>query len=181
MKKINGILLYIVTLLVLADLSWRVLDWSDDANGRTSGLHVNVIGIHTNDADGVEIVESKTGKPLWIEWQDKADKTPEEFSYFFQGTKVLNVYLRKSQPPLYRFIFHGPGKSEQWWLNLGGEPTFTGRVSYDTNGDLSDFDVWLNESWHAVERRNGHNGVIINGEWQQLSADTNGFFMKQSK
>ena len=48
-----------------------------------------------------------------------------------------------------------------WWLNLGGEPSFTERISYDTNGNRSNFEAWYAGAWHQVDRRDEHNGVVI--------------------
>jgi hypothetical protein len=172
----NKILLVIVALLLLADLSSRTWVWNVDADYRAAAKHVKVVGFHTNDVDGIGIVEAKTGKPYWIEWQDKRDKTPDEISYFFQGTNVLDIYFKKDQPPRNKFIFHGPGKSEVWWMNIDGGPSFTERISYDTNGNRSDFEAWYNQAWRTVDRRNGTNGIVVDGQWHQLAFDTNGMW-----
>jgi hypothetical protein len=63
-----------------------------------------------------------------------------------------------------------------WWLNEGGASSFTERISYDTNGDRSSFEIWYDNAWVPVDRRNDHNGIIINGQWHQLAFDTNGLW-----
>jgi len=106
MTMFSRILLAIVALLVLADLSWHVWIWDVNADYRAAAKQVKVVGFHTNDLDGVGIVEAKTGKPLWVEWHDSHGKTPDEVSYFFHGTNVLNLYLREGKPPAYEVVFH---------------------------------------------------------------------------
>jgi hypothetical protein len=176
MKMFSRILLIIIALLVSVDLSWRIWIWNVNTDYRAAAKHVKVVGFHTNDVDGVGIVEAKTGKPLWIEWQDNRDKTPNEVSYFFRGTNVLDIYLKKNQSPRYKFIFHGPDKSEVWWMNIDGGPSFTERISYDTNGNRSNFEIWYDNSWRPVDRRNEKNGIVISGQWHQLAFDTNGLW-----
>ncbi|HTV42110.1 MAG TPA: hypothetical protein VMF08_16185 [Candidatus Sulfotelmatobacter sp.] len=93
---------------------------------------------------------------------------PAEIDYCFRGTNVLEIFNAPGRLPLYQFEFHGRGKSQVWWLNLGGGSFFTRRVSYDTNGELSNDELWYDQAWHSVDRRNGTNGIVINGQWHRI-------------
>ncbi len=48
------------------------------------------------------------------------------------------------------------------------------RIFYDTNGDFSKHEIWYNQSWQTIDRRNETNGIVINGQWFCLKFDTNG-------
>jgi hypothetical protein len=176
MKVAKGIPLwaFIIGLLLLANLGWMSWNWHYNAGLRSAAKQFKFGYFYTNGVACVGIEEAKTGKPLLIEWDFGDGEKPGEISYFFQGTNVLDVYLTKNKSPRYRFIFRGPEKSEVWWLNMGGGSSFTERVSYDTNGNRSSFEVWYAGTWHPVDRRNEHNGIVIDGLWHQLAFDTNG-------
>ena len=122
------------------------------------------------------IEEAKTGKPVLIDLDFGDGEKPGEVSYFFHGTNILDIYLKKDEVPRYRFIFHGPGKSEVWWLNLaGGEPSFTERISYDTNGNRSNF-AGLGMLGHGI-RLTGETSIMVwslTEQWHRLAFDTNG-------
>jgi len=168
MKAFTFILI-VVGALVFADLGWRIWTWHSDAAYRAE---FTFRSFYTNGAKVFGIEEAKTGRPLLVMFDTSDGEKPGEVSYFFQGTNVLDIYLKKGESPLYRFIFHGPEKSQEWWMNLGGAPSFNAQVSYDTNGDRSGFDVLYAREWRHVERRDGHNGVVIDGQWHQLSPNT---------
>jgi len=179
MKTATKILLVVVCLLLLTDICWRVWAWSADAKLRAFSNQFKLEVYHTNnvsavgikeakDVSAVGIRETKTGRLLLIDWDYGDGLHPGELSYFSEGTNVLNVYFRTNKPPVYRFIFHGPAKSETWWMNMGSESSFTMQVSYDTNGNRSNFEVLYNNAWYPIERKNEHNGIVINGNWRQL-------------
>ncbi|MCX6895254.1 MAG: hypothetical protein NTZ16_07105 [Verrucomicrobia bacterium] len=178
MRAVKVILLAVVGLLVLADFSWRIWVWNSESSYRAQ---FKFGYFYTNGVACVGIEEAKTGKPLLINWDFGDGEKPGEVSYFFHGTNILDVYLKKDKPPRYRFIFHGPDKSEVWWMNIGGEPSFSERVSYDTNGNRSNFEVWYAETWHSVDRRNDTNGIVINGQWFRLKKDANGMWTTEMK
>ena len=171
MRTFKLTLLIGVFLLVLADIGWRVWMWHSEAPYRAQ---FKFDSLYTNGASVFAIHDARTDKLLLMTYDTADGEKPGELSYFLQGTNVLNIYLKKDKPPRYRFIFHGLGKSEIWWMNLGGELSFTERISYDTNGDRSDFEAWYAEAWHQVDRRDGHNGVVVDGQWHQLAFDANG-------
>ena len=168
--KAFTLILVVVGTLFLADLSWRIWIWHSEALYRTQ---FRFESFYTNGAKVFGIEEAKTGRPLLVMFDTPDGEKPSEVSYFFHGTNILDIYLKKGESPLCKFIFHGPGKSQEWWMNLGGEPSFTARVSYDTNGDRSGYDVLYANAWHPIVRRGDHNGIIDDGQWQQLTVDTN--------
>jgi hypothetical protein len=172
--KVFTFMLVVVGVLFLADVSSRIWIWHSEATYRAQFRFEN---FHTNGAEVFGIEEAKTGRPLLMTFNTADGEKPGEVSYFLQGTNVLDIYLKKGEQPRYRFIFHGLGKCEVWWMNLGGEPSFTERISYDTNGNRSDFEAWYAGAWHLVDRRDNHNGIVIDGQWHQLAFDTNGAWM----
>jgi hypothetical protein len=167
-------------LLLIVNLIW--MSWNRYCNVNLSPItkQFKFRIFYTNGVECVGVEDAKTGKPLLINWDFNDGVKPGEVSYFFEGTNVLNIYLKTNQSPRYRFIFHGPKKSEVWWLNEGGASSFTERVSYDTNGDRSSFEIWHDNSWYPVDRRNGHNGIVIIGQWHQLAFDTNGMWTTEA-
>lgn len=167
--KTTTFILVGISALLLADLGLRIRTWHSDASFRAEFAFRH---FYTNGAKVFGIEEAKTGRPLLVMFDTADGEKPGEMSYFLGGTNILDVYLKKGEPPLYRFIFHGPGKSQEWWMNLGGGPSFTARVSYDTNGDRSDYEAWYEGEWRHVDRRDGQNGVVIDGRWHQLSPNT---------
>ena len=177
MKIFKGVPLWalIFGLLLFANLGW--ISWircfNDDL--RSGAKQFKLVHFHTNDVAGIGIVEKITGKPLWIEWDFNHDGKPDEESYFYQGTNVFNLHLSQGQRPKYDVIFYGAGKSQVWWWDKGNG-SFTERISYDTNGNRSGFEVWYDKAWHSVVRQNKKNGVMLNGQWNELWVDTNGLW-----
>ncbi len=95
-----------------------------------------------------------------------------EICYFFNGTNIFNLHLWKGRPPAYDVGFHGPGKSSVWWWSLGRE-TFIIRNFFNTNGELSKHEVLYNQAWHTGVEQEEKIGIVINGQWRQLSLHTN--------
>ncbi len=174
MKAFGSIPLWalIFGLLLLANLGWMSWNWRYNADLRSDSKQFKLAHFHNNDVTGLGIVEAKTGKPLWIEWDFDHGGKPDEVSYYFNGTNVFNLHLKEGRPPRYDVIFHGPGKSEVWWWDKGSG-SFTERISYDTNGNRSGFEDWYAGAWYPVDRRNEKNGIVINGQWFHLLLDTN--------
>lgn len=163
---------FLISLVVLVDASLRIRAWHRSIGYRAAAKKLKVASFQTNGVAGVGVIELDSGKPLWIKWEG----TPSKQSYYFQGQHVLDVWSASNRPPAYGLYFHGPGKSGTCWLNRDGAATFTERAHYDTNGSLSSDEIWYDESWQVVDRRNGRNGIIVNGEWRQLRFDTNGMW-----
>lgn len=162
--------------LLLANFAW--VCW----NGRLNSIpYWAVKHFHFErfrDNNGVlcfGINDAKTGRLVLTERHLGLgdDGMPAEFDYYCRGTNVLDVFDAPGRLPLYQFEFHGPGKSQVWWLNSGGGSFFTQRISYDTNGVLSKNELWYDRAWHSVDRRNGTNGIVINGQWHRIRYDTN--------
>jgi hypothetical protein len=130
--------------------------------------------LHTNDMSGIGLFDVKTGQPLWTRFS--ANGQPVIENHFSQGRDVFDITLKSNRPPVYNVYFHGPGKSVTWWLNAGGSDKFTERIFYDTNGDFSRNEVWYKQAWNLVDRRDGKNGIIVNGQWCQLGFGTNGMW-----
>jgi hypothetical protein len=176
MKTAKVILLAVVILLAalglffLVVIGWDIRTWNADTNFRVAAKQFKVVPFHTNDVWGIGIVETKTGKPLWIEWD--YTNNSKEFSYFFHGTNIFNLSLFKGKPLTYSVGFHGPGKSSVWWWDLA-RGTFIERNFFNTNGDFSKNEVWYDNTWHTVVIRDRKWGIVINGKWQQLTLPTN--------
>jgi hypothetical protein len=177
MKAIKGIPIWalILILLLLANLgwmSWNLYQYAEYGAIRAAYKHFKIEVLHTNDLSGTGLFEAKTEQPIWAEWS--RDGKLEMENYFFQGQDVFDVALSSNRPPRYGVFFRGPEKSVTWWLDRGGIGSFTERIFYDTNGDSSKHEIWYNQSWQTVDRRNKTNGIIINGQWFRLKFDTNG-------
>jgi hypothetical protein len=163
-----------IALLLLANVGFICWVWFDTADIRFAAKEFKFANYYTNGVACIVIQEAKTRKPLLTSWDFGDGIKPGEMSYFFQGTNILNIYLTKNHPPTYKFIFHGLEKSEVWWFNMGGGESFNERASYDTNGNLSNFEILYDNTWYTTEKRNGKNGIIVNSQWHQLTSDTNG-------
>lgn len=174
----------ILGLLLLIDCFWYgfawYTRWYENANLRSAAKQIRVVAIHTNDLDGVEIMDIKSSQPLWVEWRSDHDKEPVAISYFFHGKDVFNVHLKEGRVPRYEVHFYGPQKSVTWWTDRGGSGSFTERIFYDTNGDFSRHEVWYDQAWHTAERRNEHDGIVVEGQWRQLAFDTNGMWTTET-
>lgn len=174
MKIFKLILHIVVFLLLLVDIGWRVRIWHSETPYRSQ---FKFQSLQTNGTAVFAVKDARTDKLLLMTYDTEDGLKPGELSYFAGGLNVLNVYFSTNHAPIYRFIFHGPRKSEEWWMNVGGASSFTERVSYDTNGNRSDYEIWYAGTWHQVDRRDGHNGIVIDGQWHQMTFGTNGEWM----
>lgn len=80
MKTFKHILLVVGVLLVLADVSWRILIWRSEAPYRAQFKFGH---FYTNGVACLGIEEAKTGKPVLIDWDFGDGEKPGEVSYFF--------------------------------------------------------------------------------------------------
>jgi hypothetical protein len=191
MKTAKVILLAVVGLLLLADISWRIWAWNSNAEIRAFSKEFKIEILHTNDVSpwpylsgdvsAIGIIDVKTGKPIWVRWNPNDADGKDIENYYFQGQSLFSIYHTNNSPLIYNVYFRGPGKSFTWWRNSGGADTFTTRVFYDINGDLSKHEAWYDQSWQTVDRREGKNGIIISGQWTQLAFDTNGMWTTEIK
>jgi hypothetical protein len=173
MRVFKTILLVFGVLLVMADISWRVWAWHHYAEGRAVLKHFKVEYLHTNDWSGIGIFDAKTSQPIWVRWDIGHDGDSIMEQHYFEGHDVFDVTLSSNRPPQYGVFFRGPGKSVTWWLDDSGSGSFTERIYYNTNGDFYKREVWYKQAWHLVDRRDDKNGLIIDGQWHQLTFDTN--------
>jgi hypothetical protein len=164
----------ILILLLLINLGWMC--WNACHNSVPDWVAKRFIfeSFHTNDVTSFGIVDARTGRPILNEGDFGDDLKPGTIDYYFQGTNVLDVTVNQTDLlPRYQFIFRGSGKSQVWWINLDGGPFFNARIFYNTNGERTNYEIWYNQSWQTVDRRNGKNGIVINGQWHRLGFDTN--------
>jgi hypothetical protein len=188
MKTATKILLVVVGFLLLIDiclhglLSIQVHPFFREATASItnsiSGKPLLILMGHSNSVDSAEdiimIHRDKEWEPLWAEYDFDHVGKPNMESYFFQGKDVFDITLSSNRPPKYGVYFRGAAKSVTWWLDRGGNGSFTERIFYDTNGVFFKHEIWYNESWQPVDRRNEKNGIVINSQWLQLMFDTNG-------
>jgi hypothetical protein len=176
MKAFKGIPLWacILGALLLANLAWISWNLHHYTDIRTAGKHFRMEVLHTNDASGVGLFLMNTGQeqPLWTEFNFGDNGSQSD--YYFRGQDVFGITVSSNMPPRYNVLFRGPGKSVTWWLDRRGSGAFTERIFYDTNGITARHEVWYDNTWQLVDRRNGKNGLIITGEWSQLAFGTNG-------
>ncbi|MGH7978867.1 MAG: hypothetical protein ACREE6_05785 [Limisphaerales bacterium] len=166
----------ILIVLLLLNLGWMSYNFYSHVGSVADAGGFKVEVLHTNDVSGLGIFEVKTGEPLWDEWDFNRDGRPDQENYFFRGKDVFGITLGGNRRPKYSVYFRGPGKSVTWWLDRGGNGSFTERVFYDTNDDFSRYEIWYKQAWHTVDRRNGTNGIVVGGKWHQLAFDTNGMW-----
>ena len=191
--KRNPIWTIILILLLLANLGWMWWNSSRHSGLRAAGKQFKIEMLHTNGASGVGIFEGKTEQPLWVEWDLDSDGKADQVNYFFQGKDVFDVSLSSNHPPKFSVYFrsssadttrrcrirmHPPTVSRSrekrtWWIDDGGNGSFSERIYYNTNGNFYRREAWYNEAWQVVDRRNERNGIVINGAWRQLHLDTN--------
>jgi hypothetical protein len=163
-------------LLLLANLGWMLWNLhqhAEDVAIRASYKNFKIEVLRTNNWSGIGLVEAKTEQPIWIEWS--VDGKPVMENYYFEGRDVFDVALSSNRLPRYSVYFHEPDKSVTWWLDRGGNGSFTERIFYNTNGNFYKHEVWYDQSWQTVEKRNETNGIVINSQWFRLKKfDTNG-------
>ena len=173
MRAFRTILLILFVALLLADVSWRVWAWHHFAGYRAFATQFKLEALHTNDTSGIGIFYAKTERPLWVKFDfPGAEKSVLE-SYYFQGHDVFDIEYSSNHPPKYGVFFRGPGKSVTWWLDDVGSGFFTDRIYYNTNGNFYKREVWYKQAWHLVDRRDGKNGLVIDGRWHELARGTN--------
>ncbi len=178
--KRNPIWAIIVILLLLANLGRLWWNSSRHPEFRAADKQFKMYVLHTNGVSGVGIFERKTEQPLWVEWDFNNDGKADQENYYFQGKDVFDVTLSSNHPPKFSVYFRGPGKSATWWIDDGGNGSFTERIYYNTNGNFYRREVWYNEAWQVVDRRNEKNGIVINGAWRRLHLDTNGMWTTET-
>jgi len=169
MKTFKTILLVVGVTLVLADVSWRIWTWHHYADYRAFVRQFTVGEMHTNDTLGLVIYDAKTGQPIWSKFEFGHDGNSIMESYYFQGKDTFDVALSSNRPPKYSVYFRGSGKSETWWLDRLGNGSFTERIYYYTNGEFSKREAWYHNQWQLVDRRDGTNGLVINGMWHAFA------------
>jgi len=161
-------------LLLMANLGWMSWNVYQHASLRNAVKQFRFEVLQTNEMSGVGLFDVKTAQPVWTRFSEEGRPVIE--NYFFRGKEVFDITLKSNRPAIYNVYFYGPGRSVTWWLNAGGSDTFTERIFYNTEGDFSRNEVWYNQAWHRVDRRNGGNGIIVDGQWHQLGFDTNGMW-----
>ena len=152
-------------------MSWRLYEYgafSEDVR------QLKIEAVRTDELSGIGLFVAKTREPIWTKVREHGRPIVEK--HFFGGKNVLDINLRSNRPPVFSVYFYGQGKSVTWWTDRGGSGSFTEKIHYDTNGILSRHEAWLDRSWILMDRRNGKNGVVINGEWRRIKFDTNGLW-----
>lgn len=166
----NASMLVVCVAILLGTDFLSIWAWHDFFGYQALASHFRMETLDTNGVSGIGIFHAETEQPIWTKFDYPNDVME---SYYFRGKDTFDVVSSSNQPPKYSAYFHGPGKSVVWWLDRQGIGSFTERIFYDTNGDLSKYEVWLDHKWQLVDRRAGTNGVVIDGEWHPLAFDTN--------
>lgn len=171
------IFLFLINLfLLLANFAWAAM------NKSFNSIPYWVAGYFQfgrfRDSDGtlcLAIIDRREGKPIVIERHlgIGLDRIPGEFNFYFRGTNILNIYNKPDRFPIYQFVFHGPRKSQVWWVNAGGGSLFTERAFYDAGGNLTNQQMWYDQAWRSVDRQNGTKGIVINRQWYKFRFDKN--------
>jgi hypothetical protein len=163
----------IIGLLLLANIGW--LTWNYHAHDlRSVSKQFKVAVLRTNGVEGIELIETKTGQPIWIGWDFDRDGTPSTTSYFFQGKNVMNIYAPTGKSTRREVIFYGEdGKAKVSWADRSGTGLFTERIFYDRGEPL--LEVWYNQDWYVAEQRNNKRGIVVDGRWLPLQI-TNGIW-----
>jgi hypothetical protein len=169
MRAFKTILLVVGVALVFTDVGWRIWDWHHYAESRAILEHFKVEYMHTNDWSGIGIFDAKTSHPIWVRWDIGHDGDSTFEQHYVEGHDVFDIVLSGNKPPKYTVYFRGPGKSGTWWLDRLGNGSFTERIFYDTNGAPLKHEVWYDNKWQLVDRRDGTNGLVINGMWHPFA------------
>jgi hypothetical protein len=194
MKTATKVLLIIVGLLLLIDiclhglLSIQVRPFFRGATvsitNSISGKPLLILMGHSNSVDSAEdmimIRKDKEWEPLWAEWDFNHDAKPDVITYFFQGKDTFHITFFTNHPPSYSVYLRGAAKSLTWWIARRGVG-FDERIFYDTNGNFSKRQICYNDTWQTVDRRDGTNGIVIDGQWRRLAFDTNGMWTTEMK
>jgi hypothetical protein len=170
MKTAKVILLAVVGLLLVADIHWHFRIWNSNAEIRAFAKQFKIEVLPTNDMSGIGIFYANIEQPLWVEFSQNGKPIIE--NYYFHGKDVFDITLTSNRPPIYSVYFREPDKSVTWWIARSGTQ-FDDRVFYDTNNNFSKREIWYNEAWQTVDKRDGKNGIVINSQWRQLAFDTN--------
>jgi len=160
----------VVSLLLFADVFWR--GWPGSRQPQAvEPLPFSFVNLHTNDATGVGIIDSKTKEPVWTRLSF-AQNGSETITYYFQGKSVMDVHLTSSKSQRRDVLFYDAnGQLKLMWGDRSGLGLFTDRVFYDR--DKQRPEVWFGEKWQPVVERSGLRGLVLNGNWQQLRFTNN--------
>jgi hypothetical protein len=169
MRAFKTILLTVGVTLVSIEFCWHVWTWRHYAEGRAILKHFKVEYMHTNDYSSIGIYDVKTGQPIWVRWDFGHGGDSVMESYYFQGHDVFDITFGSNRPARYGVYFLGPGRSATWWLDRLGNGAFTERIFYDTNGAYSKHEVWYDNKWQLVDKRDRTNGLVFNGIWHSFA------------
>jgi hypothetical protein len=162
--------------MFLADVGLHVWHVVEAHRMRVLSDEFAITNVHTNDGDGILIVDKKTGQPLWGKWDFGFGGKPDAVSFFFEGRNLMNVHLRSDERPRIDVTFFGPdGKVRAIWADRGGDGGFTERTQYGRGEPRKQ--VWFDEAWYNVQyRTNGGRsqaGILVGEQWHHLKF-TNG-------
>jgi hypothetical protein len=147
-------------------MGWNVAQHAKD---RAVGRRFTIQAVRTNGSEGVVIVDRASRRPVWSDFllpDKQAQATNEMVSFWFDGRDVMDINLGPGRPPRRGVMFYDTdGKMKTMWADRGGNGTFDERVFY---GDQAREEVWFNDSWHTVIRRDGKRGAILNGKWCEI-------------
>jgi hypothetical protein len=166
-------ILGVATLLVIC---LQVHLWRHHANINAFTKRFEIVRVHTNDANGILIVERKTSQPIWGSLALGTPGEPDTLSFFFEGKNIMNVYPQLGAPPHFDVsFFDEDGAVSAVWVSRGTNAGFTERRLI--GGDKPRKDVWFNEAWHTLQHRtndgNIQGGIVLDGKWHHLKF-TNG-------
>jgi|ERR1043166_3900416 hypothetical protein len=158
-----------VGLLTLVDIGLRVQQHHVNAFAE----HFAVVPLHTNDTNGILIMDRAKNQPLWGIWNFKGG---DSVSCFVEGKLVLGVTYVPEGRTETEVNFYGKDAklSSQWRARENGE--FYARTFFGENSANSE--VWLSNRWHNVEVRTDEgktqSGIVLDGRWRRVMMLTNG-------
>ncbi len=117
--------------------------------------------------NGTFIMEGN--KPVYMEADLSGHGKIDTLALYWRGKSIMTLQIRDGVRDCGRMIeyYDQEGDEKLRLTDHEGNGEFHTRVHYGRG--KPQMEAWFNGTWAAVEERDGKKGVVIDGQWQQLT------------
>jgi hypothetical protein len=154
----------VVTALLFADIGWRVSKRRNSAVAPKNNAEFLVVPVNSNDMKAVGLVNARTHEMVRTEWFIHNDTKADVVTYFFENRNVLELHvLDNGSVSRVVHFYDSAGELKSTWIDPTGKGQFSERISQESG--LSRDELWFDDKWSPMEKRNDIRGVIVGSNW----------------